>query len=179
MEKRIFNLSFIYITILLSIPNLIFGQSDPKKVSDEELTKVAKEIIDQANNCALISLDVEGNPRVRIMDPFKPEKDFIIWFGTNPKSRKVIQIKSDSRVTLYYVAEDNSGYVTILGEAQIIDDSAEKEKRWKEKWKAFYPNYPEGYALIKVTPKSMEVISITHNILGDTITWLPPAIEFD
>ena len=179
MKKQMLKVFYISFTILLSFPGLSFSQPGLTEVSKLTLVEVVSEIITQADNCALITLDAKGAPRVRIMDPFQPDQDFIIWFGTNPKSRKVTQIKSDPRVTLYYVAEDNSGYVTILGEAQIIDDSAEKEKRWKEKWKDFYPNYPEGYTLIKVTPEFMEVISIPHNILGDTITWQPPAIDFD
>ena len=179
MKKRFFKISCFSFAVLLLISNLIFGQTDPNEVANQKLMTVAMEIIKQANNCALISLDAEGTPRVRIMDPFKPDNDFVVWFGTNPQSRKVKQIQNDSRVTLYYTAADNSGYVSILGDAQIIDNPEEKEKHWKEKWKDFYPNYPEGYVLIKVTPKSMEVISITHNILGDTASWQPPITEFD
>lgn len=150
-----------------------------KDSSTIKLMIAAKEIMTAAGTCALITLDEEGRPRVRVMDPFIPESDLTVWFGTNPKSRKVNQIKKDPRVTLYYLDSDASGYVMIHGKAQLVDDQKEKEKRWKDEWKAFYPNKPEGYLLIKVTPEWMEVISYTRGITGDPTTWQPPIVLFD
>ncbi|MCK5637494.1 MAG: pyridoxamine 5'-phosphate oxidase family protein, partial [Flavobacteriaceae bacterium] len=99
------------------------------------------------------------------------------WFGTNSKSRKVNQIKKDSRVTLYYLDSDSSGYVMINGLAQLVDD--QKENKWKEEWTGFYSNNKENYLLIKVTPIWMEISSISRNIVGDTITWQPPKVLFE
>ena len=113
------------------------------------------------------------------MDAFPPENDFTVWFGTNPKSRKVEQIKNDARVTLYYLENDGSGYVMIYGKAQLIDELQEKEKYWKVEWEAFYPNYPDDFLLIKVSPEWMEVVSYAYGIIGDTVTWEPPAIKFN
>jgi len=124
-------------------------------------------------------LDENREARARAMDPFLPENDFTIWFGTNANSRKVEQIKNDSRVTLYYLDTDGSGYVTIQGIAELINDSQAKEKWWKEKWDAFYPNKEKDYLLIKVTPKSMEVLSPPRGINNDPVTWTPPKVFFD
>jgi general stress protein 26 len=139
----------------------------------------AREIMMAANNCALITLDEEGRPRVRLMDPFLPESDFTVWFGTNPRSRKVDQIKKNPKVTLYYQDSDATGYVMIHGTAQLVDDQKEKEKHWKAAWKDFYPNRPEGYLLIKVSPEWMEVLSVSRGITGDSSTWQPPVVLFD
>ncbi|MBE0652182.1 MAG: pyridoxamine 5'-phosphate oxidase family protein, partial [Bacteroidales bacterium] len=114
-----------------------------------------------------------------VMDPFLPESDFTVWFGTNPKSRKVDQIKNDPGVTLYYLDSDASGYVMIHGTAQIVNDQQEKENRWKAEWEAFYPNKTEDYLLIKVSPEWMEVISYAYGIVGDPETWEPPIVVFD
>ncbi|NOY37497.1 MAG: pyridoxamine 5'-phosphate oxidase family protein [Chlorobi bacterium] len=140
---------------------------------------VARDIMKNAGTCALITLNDEGQARVRAMSPFLPEKDFTIWFGTNPESRKVEQIKKDPRVTLYYLDNDASGYVTIYGTAQLVNDPKEKEKHWKEEWDAFYPDRQEGYLLIKVKPVWMEVLSISHDIYADPVTWQPPRVYFD
>jgi len=167
-------------TILLFIPFNSFSQNiDPNDVSNIKIKNAAREIMTAAATCALITLDEEGRPRVRVMDPFLPESDFTVWFGTNPKSRKVDQIKKNPKVTLYYLDSDASGYVMIHGKAQLVDDQKVKEKRWKDEWEAFYPNKPEGYLLIKVSPEWMEVVSYTHGILGDPTTWQPPVIMFD
>jgi len=124
-------------------------------------------------------LDENGLPMARAMDPFFPEQDFTIWFGTNPNSRKVKQIKNNPVVTLYYLDKDASGYVVIHGTAQLVDDANEKATHWKEAWNAFYPDKNKDYLLIKVTSNWMEVLSATHGINGDSKTWETPIVVFD
>ncbi len=148
-------------------------------VSKDKLLSAAREIMVSAGNCALITVDENIVPQVRAMDPFLPENDFTVWFGTNAKSRKVKQIKTNPRVTLYYFDSDASGYVIIHGKAQLVNDQYEKEKHWKAEWEAFYPNKTEAYLLIKVTPESMEVLSPPRGIAGDPVTWQPPVVHFD
>ncbi len=172
-------IDLVFPVLLLISFNITSQHTKPIDSTRIKLINTAREIMTTANTCALITLDNEGRSRVRTMDPFDPETDLTVWFGTNPKSRKVDQIKNDPCVTLYYLDNDESGYVMIQGIAQIVDDQKEKEKRWKDKWKVFYPNKPEGYVLIKVSPTWMEVISYSHGILGDTLTWKPPIVVFD
>lgn len=151
---------------------------DSNELAQDTLINAAREIMLSAATCTLITIDEQGRPRARAMDPFIPEDDFTVWFGTNPKSRKVDQIIKDDRVTLYYVDHDNSGYVMIHGKAQIINDQTEKDKHWKVAWEAFYPNRQEAFVLIKVYPEWMEVISNTRGILGDEDTWEAPKVIF-
>ena len=168
---------YLIISLFLCLNFNVVGQSNNLQDSTRiNLIRAAKEIMNSATYCALITLDEEGRPRVRVMNPFKPEGDLIVWFGTNPNSRKVAQIKNDPRVTLYYLDNDASGYVMIHGMAQLVDDPMEKERRWKDEWKSFYPKKPEGYLLIKVVPEWMEILSTSRGILGDKITWQPPMV---
>ena len=167
-------------TIILLIPIRSSSQNIvPNDSLNIKLINAAREIMTEAGTCALTTLDEEGRPRIRVMDPFDPENDLTVWFGTNPNSRKVKQINNDPRVTLYYLDNDASGYVMIYGIAQMVDDQKEKDKRWKDGWKAFYPNRSEDYILIKVSPKWMEVISYSRGIFGDSTTWKPPTVLFD
>ena len=169
----------IAFSIILLIPLKNFSQNTQHKTSSKErLIEAAKDIMATATTCALITVN-DNRPMVRVMDPFPPESDFTVWFGTNPKSRKVNQIKKNPKVTLYYLEKDASGYVVIHGIAQLVNDQAEKEKRWKDEWEAFYPDNSESYLLIKVSPEWMEVISYKHDIIGDTATWKPPFLVFD
>lgn len=181
MEIKILKIcSRIIITIVLLMPLVGFGQNQALQDSlNNKLGVAAKKIMNSAGYCALITLDKEGRPRVRVMDAFPPEDDFTVWFGTNPESRKVGQIKNDSRVTLYYQDKDDSGYVMIHGKAELVDDLNEKEKHWKVEWEAFYPDKPDGYLLIKVSPEWMEVVSYAYGITGDAVTWEPPKVTFD
>ena len=169
------------LALVITIFFYVYGNAQRNTVAKNTyaaLIKAAKEIMIDAGTCALITIDNQERPRVRAMDPFPPEDGLIVWFGTNSNSRKVKQIKENSKVTLYYADNDNTGYVMIHGIASIVNDISEKEKHWKVKWKDFYPNFPDGYSLIKVSPQWMEVISETRNILGDTKTWEPQKVVF-
>ena len=173
---RVYILGFIF--FVLGSP--VFAQDkELKEDLQVTLTKVAREIMTSAKTCNLITMDQEGSPRARIMDPIAPESDFTVWMGTNPKSRKVAQIKMNPSVTLYYLDHDSSGYVLIRGKAEIIDDPIEKQNHWKEAWEPFYKDRDKDFVLIKVSPEWMEVISNTRGIIGDPTTWEAPKVLFD
>ena len=166
--------------VLVFLPFGIRGQDlEPDNLTEEKLLIAARELIKEAGTCVLITLDAESVPRARIMDPFPPESDFTIWFGTNSQSRKVEQIKNNPTVTLYYQDSDTSGYVVLHGNAKIVEDQKEKDKRWKAAWEKFYPNNKAGYLLIKVSPKWMEILSPPRGVMGDPVTWKTPTVVFD
>lgn len=171
----------VLVLIILSALFQFNGMGQNLIVQDStniKLISAAKEIMSEAGTCALITIDEKNLPTVRVMDPFNPESDLTVWFGTNPKSRKVKQIKNNPNVTLYYLEKNASGYVVIHGQAELFDDEFEKGNRWKPEWEAFYPDRSKSYLLIKVVPKSMEIISYAHGIVGDPETWETPFIIF-
>ncbi len=155
----------------------VFGQQ-PQRLSRDTLIVTAREIIATARYCALITLDSKGRAHARTMDPFPPDENLVIWFGTNPKSRKVAEIRRHNRVTLYYFDREGAAYVTISGVARLSNDPKEKALRWKDEWKAFYPDREKGYLLIAVTPQELEIISEKKGIVGDSVRWTPPTIRF-
>ncbi len=177
---RYISKAFQLISILIFlIPETGISQLTTQKDSlRSRYIDAAKEIMIAAGNCALVTLDSEGRPRIRTMDPFTPDEDLTVWLGTNPKSRKVEQIKNDPRVTLYYFDKAAAGYVMIHGNALLVNDIDVKKVRWKENWNAFYPDKNENYLLIKVSPYWMEVVSYMHGIAGDSISWTPPKVYF-
>ena len=156
----------------------VFGQQPPQRVSKDTLITTAREIMGTARYCALITLDSKGRAHARAMDPFPPDENLVIWFGTNPQSRKVAEIRRNHRVTLYYFDRESRAYVTISGVARLVNDPKEKAKHWKDEWKAFYPDREKGYLLIAVTTETLEVVSEKKGIVGDAETWTPPAVRF-
>ncbi len=150
-----------------------------RQMAKKELKEIAKEIIITSQNCALITVDSLGVANARTMDPFLPEEDFTIWMATNPKSKKVKEIQHNSKVTLYYFDKNDSGYVTVQGVATLVNSKEAKEKYWKEEWEGFYKDKVNNYLLIKVTPSKLNIISEKYDILGDSITWKSPVIEFE
>ncbi len=165
--------------LLLCIPAIlpgVFGQQPQR--SNDELIAAAREIISTARFCALITQGANGRAHARTMDPFPPDDHLVIWFGTNPKSRKVAEIRRHRVVTLYYFDRDSPAYVTITGLARLVNDRAEKAKHWKDDWKAFYPDREKGYLLIAVTPQVLEVVNEKKGIVGDAELWTPPTVRF-
>lgn len=155
------------------------SQPKPSRQFDREsLIVAAREIMKTARYCALITVDSVGRPHARAMDPFPPDDQMIVWLGTNPKSRKVAEIRHNHRVTLYYFDREEQAYVTIYGLARIVSDANEKAKHWKDEWKDFYPDREHGYSLIVVVPEKLEVINQKQGIIGNSITWTAPAVSF-
>jgi len=153
-------------------------KSQPDSHDRATLLTAARGVIQNSGKCAFITLDKNGHPQVRTMDAFEPEENFTVWLATNPNSRKVDQIKSDPHVTLYYSDKNENGYVSIYGMAELINDQTEKDNRWKEEWKNFYPDRQKNYLLIKVTPTRLEVINYNKGINGDSVTWQPAVVNF-
>jgi general stress protein 26 len=155
----------------------VHGQVKPAPRLDRPgLIDTAREIMKTARYCALITVDSTGRSHARTMDPFPPEEDMAVWLATNPKSRKVAEIRRHSHVTLYYFVSEDQAYVAISGRARIVRDAREKAKHWKDDWKDFYPD--RNYLLIAVTPEKLEVVSVKRGIVGDSIRWTPPAVTF-
>src|SRR5258705_11160656 len=84
---------------------LVSGQQ--RQWSKDELIAEAREIMTTTRYCALITIDKSGRAQARTMDAFAPDEKMTVWFGTNPLSRKVFEIRRQPRVTLYYFDRDN------------------------------------------------------------------------
>lgn len=138
-----------------------------REISRDSLLIYARTIIDSSESHVLVTVDEEGIPQARTMAPFPPEEDWIIWFGTFPTSRKVKQIQNNPNVVVFYYDSDSRSYVSVSGKAQIVNDSALKEKYWKSGWKKFYPDKETQYVLIEVTPVKLEICSFKYNLLWD------------
>lgn len=150
--------------------------TDPQ--SEASKIAAARRLMSDTRYCALITVGEDGRPQARTIDPSPPDERLVVWFVTNPATRKVRQIERDPRVTLYYFDPRSPGYVTLLGTARIIEDPDEKQQRWLGKWTPFYPGGADDALLYEVTPSRIEVLDVARGIVGDPATWTPPAIEF-
>ena len=146
--------------------------------SRDALISAAREIMTATRYCALISTGRDGRSHARTMDAFAPEEDMTVWLATNPRSRKVAEIRRNPKVTLYYFDRESSAYVTIYGTARLVNDKNEKAKRWKEDWKTFYPDRDRDYLLIEIIPEKLEVVSVKKGIVGDERRWGTPTVSF-
>lgn len=144
-----------------------------------QVIAAAKDIMQAARYCTLITIGPDGQPQARIVDPFLPDSDLTIWIATNPLTRKVPEIRRDPRVTLLYFSPATFEYVTVLGTAMLDTDSLHKAGHWKAEWAALYKdqNRGEDYLLLRVRPSRLEVVSARRGMRNDPKTWRPVMLD--
>lgn len=144
-----------------------------------EAHRVAWDVMASSSILTLITLDEDGQPQARILDATAPDSArFDVWMGTNVNSAKVREIRANPRATIMYRIPDSQGYVTLRGRAEIVDDPALKENYWRPSWAPFYPDREAMFILIHFTPFDGEVVSFTHGLMGDPLTWAAPEFGF-
>jgi general stress protein 26 len=145
--------------------------------SREKVIAAARELIGTLKYCALITVDANGQPQVRTMNPFPPEDDMSVWMATTTKSRKYAEIQKNSRVTLYYANHaEATGYVSLTGRAVLVEDMQEVLKRKRAYWDGAFPGL-KNIVLIHVIPERMEVVYYKAGLGGNPTTFAPTAID--
>lgn len=178
-SHKFFHLIFIFLIILIASSLVAQEQQDkvPQEISRDSLLTVARTIIDSARCRILITVNENGKPQARTMSPFPPEENMVIWLGTNPRSRKVKQIKNNPNVMVYYYDTKGASYVSVAGQARIVDDPDKRAHYWNKSWTRFYPDPDKDYTLIEVTPERLEICSFKYKLFWDS-TGKPAFIEF-
>lgn len=143
------------------------------------IAAAARDIVGKARYATLITIDAQGQPQARIVDPLSPEEDWTIWVGTSARTRKVAEIAANPRVTLLYFDAARESYVTFVATAALVRDPAENAKRWKDDWKPFYKGGPTdaSLVLIKIDPARLEISSAALGLNNDPVTWLPVTLD--
>jgi general stress protein 26 len=103
-----------------------------------------------------------------------PDSTWTVWFATNPKTRKVDDIRRDGRVVLHYFDKDVLGYVSLVGRARVVRDRPTKDAHWNPAWSSFYPDRDSSVVLVAVTAERLEVVCTKLGVEGDKGTWRPP-----
>ncbi len=166
--------------ILLLFSLLSCQQNTSNKVfrkgftSDEQnIINESKDLMKQAYFATLITLDEKNQPRARVLETFEPDNEFVIWMGTNLRSRKVQQIRNNPTATLHYFDKALMGYISLMGKAYMVNNDSLKAINWKDGWERFYPDRKKDYMLIKFVPETLEYIGIVKGFTGDEKTWAP------
>jgi len=145
-------------------------------VNRDTLFVAAREIIRETTYCGLVTIDSTGQPQVRTMNPFPANDELITWFATSRTSRKVREIKNNPKVCVYYANHLSAkGYVNITGIAEVIDDKELLTKMKRDYWNGI-PNWQDIFVLIKIVPKTIEVINYKHGLNNDPNTSGAPKI---
>lgn len=81
----------------------------------------------------------DGYPNIKAM--IKMENDGLktIWFSTNTSSRRIGQLKRDSKASVYFVEFEKWMGLMLVGEVEILHDAVSKERLWREGYERYYP----------------------------------------
>jgi len=104
----------------------------------------------------LTTMDGEGHHISRPMAQQEVEFDGDLWFFAERQSRKVAHIARHNEVGV--TLSSNDTWISIEGEAEIVDDLAKKKELWNQWVAAWFTNGPEDPAvvLIKVSAHGAE-----------------------
>jgi general stress protein 26 len=95
--------------------------------------------------------------------PARVPSDFANYIGTNTSSRKIGQVRKDSRVCLYY--SDNRGFFGCMVQGRVaeVSDPEIRKAIWVPTWKIYYPGGIDGgdFSLLSFTP---EYVRYYHNL---------------
>jgi general stress protein 26 len=172
--RRIVMLFLLCPPVAAAAQDVAIGEPTRARILD-----AAADVMQAARYCTFVTVDEEGQPRARIVDPFPPEADMTVWMATKAATRKITQIRKNPRATLLCFDGPRKGYVTLLGTATVVTDQAEKARRWKPEWKDFYDDENRGpdYVLIRMKPSRLEILSPADGLGNDPRTWLPVSLD--
>jgi general stress protein 26 len=175
--KKIFVLFVLAVLVSASgsFYSILNGQPS---VNRDTIQLAAHEIINETTYCGLVTMDSTGQPQIRTMNPFPVKDDFVIWFATSRTSRKVREIKNNPKVCVYFANHVNAkGYVNINGSASVIDNKELLIQMKRDYWNGI-PGWQDKFVLIKILPKSIEVINYKHGLNNDPNSFKAPTISF-
>ncbi len=151
--------------------------AQPSAAERQKLLDAARQIMTAQTYCAFITVDADGRPQVRTVNPFPPEEDMTVWFATGIQTRKVAGIRANPHVAVYYADHKNAtGYVQLTGRAVLVSDKAEIERHRRAYWTQAFPG-DKNLVLVKVIPERLDVVNYAAGVNGDKVTWRSPSIE--
>ena len=107
---------------------------------------------------ALLVTSADQGLRGRPMAAMNKDFDGELWFASRRDAPKLDEIKDDAHVLLAYSEPKDQNYVSVAGNARVVQDVAKVKELWSEPMRVWFPKGPEDpdIALIRVTVTSAE-----------------------
>jgi general stress protein 26 len=125
-----------------------------KSLMNKEAVEKMQEMFGDGNNLMFASNLGTTPIDISPMSTQKVEDNGDVWFFSTKDSDRNSYVKKDSRVQLIYSDNSKSDYLSIYGNAEIIQDQAKVKELWTPMVKAWFQEGPEdpNLSLIKFTP---------------------------
>jgi general stress protein 26 len=128
----------------------------------------ARETIARVRYCWVATRAEEGGANARAVRSFAGMPGADEWtrrFICRRGSRKVMEIRSDPRVTLAYQDDSGNAFVALGGRAVLIDDPSQIRDLWPE---SANPYFPAGFAEANMLVVNVQVDRIEVHARGIT-----------
>jgi general stress protein 26 len=135
----------------------------------KELKEVSLALMETAPAVYLTTVGGDGFPRTRALLNLRNREqypnqahlyaehrdDLMILFSTNTLSKKIGQIKTNPKVSVYYCNPAKFHGLMLAGEIEIVDDSELRHALWNEGWERYYPGGPDDpdHTVLRLYPK--------------------------
>ncbi len=127
-------------------------KKDRKVNTQQKLIDLLKDF----DTAMLVIRGSDGSLDARPMAVAQVEENGQIWFVTDRNSGKIAGLMLDSEVAV--VMQSSNKFVSLSGNARVIDDRAKLNELWKESWKVWFPEgkSSESIVLLDIIPSRGE-----------------------
>ncbi len=149
------------------------------KLTADQLLAAARGLVKSTEYCFFITESPDGHPHARLMQPYEPETDLTVYFGASPRSRKVRELQRQAKVALAFYNQQETAYVTMLGEASTTEDPSLCRRYWRANWNDLFPGGPESadYVLIRFVPERIEMMNYAHQAMPQPYSLHPTILK--
>ena len=105
----------------------------------EQAIQDALALADDATIAMLGTNGDDGYPNIKAMIKMENEGLKTIWFSTNTSSKRVAQLKRDSKVCVYFVDMDQWKGLMLVGTIEVLQDVESRQRLWRPGYEKYYP----------------------------------------
>ena len=105
----------------------------------EEAIKQSLELVNRSEIAMLGTNGDNGYPNIKAMLNMEHEGLRKVWFSTNTSSKRVAQIKRDSKACVYFVDDKRFMGLMLIGDIEVLQDMKSKQRLWREGFEKYYP----------------------------------------
>lgn len=108
-------------------------------MSDEIFILESKKLVEKSKIVMVGTNGENGYPNIKAMMRLKHDGLKKFWLSTNTSTKRVELLKSDNKVCLYFVDENDFAGLMITGTIEILKDRESKEMMWADGCEIYYP----------------------------------------
>jgi general stress protein 26 len=134
-----------------------------------------KEMIKDIDLCMLTTVDESGDLHSRPMSLNSDvDENGNLWFFTSSKSHKASEIERNPKVNVSFIDTKKQHYVSISGNARLVNDKQQIKELWKPILKAWFPDGPDqpDIALLKIGVEKAEYWDGPSSTIAQAISFV-------